>query len=141
MTQTFDASRADVFEAWTTPEQVALWWDPTGARLAICEIDLRPGGGFRWVNQGENGAKHPFAGTYYEILPPERLVFDVRTTPAGPPQLGTLVFTESASGTTLTMTIDCHSVAQRDAMLAMRIDAGTARTLQNLAAHLDRRPK
>ena len=39
------------------------------------------------------------------------------------------------------MTIECPSVAQRDEMLAMRIDAGTARTLQNLAAYLDRRPK
>jgi uncharacterized protein YndB with AHSA1/START domain len=140
ITQTFDAPRADVFEAWTTPEQVVLWWDPTGAKLAICEIDLRPGGDFRWVNQGENGAKHPFAGKYREIVPPERLVFEVRTSPAGPPQLGTLIFTENGNETTLTMTIECPSIAQRDAMLAMRVDAGTARTLQNLAAHLDRRP-
>jgi uncharacterized protein YndB with AHSA1/START domain len=139
MTQTFDAPRIDVFEAWTTPEQVALWWDPTGAKLAVCEIDLRPGGAFRWINQGETGAEHPFTGTYREIVPPERLVFEVWTSPASPPQLGTLVFTEGEGGTTLTMTIECQSVAQRDAMLAMRIDAGTARTLQNLAAHLDRR--
>lgn len=140
MTQTFDAPRADVFEAWTTPEAVALWWDPSGAKLAICEIDLRPGGTFRWINQGEVGAKHPFIGTYREIVPPERLVFEVRTSPAGPPQLGTLIFTVTEGGTTLTMSIECPSVAQRDEMLAMRIDAGTARTLQNLAAYLDRRP-
>ena len=70
MTRTFDAPREDVFEAWTTPEQVALWWDPTGAPLAVCEIDLRPGGAFRWINQGEIGAKHPFAGVYREIVPP-----------------------------------------------------------------------
>ena len=139
MTQTFDAPRADVFEAWTTPEAVALWWDPTGAKLAVCEIDLRPGGAFRWINHGDTGAKHPFAGTYREITPPERLVFEVRTSPGSPPQLGTLIFSESDSGTTLTMTIECPSVAQRDEMLAMRIDAGTARTLQNLAAYLDRR--
>jgi uncharacterized protein YndB with AHSA1/START domain len=141
MTQTFDASRADLFEAWTTPEQVAAWWDPMGARLAICEIDLRPGGAFRWINQGDNGAKYPFTGTYREIVPPERLVFQARTSPAGPSQLATLIFTEDESGTTLTMTIECQSVAQRDAMLAMRVDAGTARTLQNLAGYLDRRPK
>ena len=95
MTQTFDAPRADVFEAWTTPEAVALWWDPTGAKLAVCEIDLRPGGAFCWINQSAAGAKHPFAGTYREIVPPERLVFEVRTSPASPPQLGTLIFTES----------------------------------------------
>jgi uncharacterized protein YndB with AHSA1/START domain len=140
MTQTFDASRADVFEAWTTPEAVAQWWDPTGAELAICEIDLRPGGTFRWINQGMTGAKHPFAGTYREVVPPDRLVFEVRASPASLPQLGTLIFTETEDGTTLTITIEYPSVAQRDAMLAMRIDAGTARTLQNLGAYLDRRP-
>jgi uncharacterized protein YndB with AHSA1/START domain len=140
MEQTFDAPRAEVFEAWTTPEQVALWWDPSGAELAVCEIDLRPGGAFRWINQDEHGAKHPFTGTYREIVPPERLVFEVRTSPASPPQLGTLIFTENENRTTLTMTIECGSVAQRDQMLAMRIDAGTARTLQNLAAYLDGRP-
>src|SRR3978361_1896613 len=136
MTQTLDALRADVFEAWTTPEAVALWWDPSGAKLAICEIDLRPGGTFRWINQGEGGARSPSTCTYRETTPPERLVCEVRTSPPGPPQLGTLIFSESDSGTTLTMTIECPSVAQRDEMLAMRIDAGTARTLQNLAAYL-----
>jgi uncharacterized protein YndB with AHSA1/START domain len=141
MTQTFDATPAELFAAWTTPEQVALWWDPTGAKLAVCEIDLRPGGDFRWINQGETGAKYPFTGTYRDIMPSERLVFEARTSPASPLQRATLVFTESESGTRLTMTIECQSVAQRDAMLAMRVEAGTAQTLQNLAAYLDRRPK
>jgi uncharacterized protein YndB with AHSA1/START domain len=140
MTRTFDAPREDVFEAWTTPEQVALWWDPTGAPLAVCEIDLRPGGAFRWINRGEIGAKHPFAGIYREIAPPQRLVFDVRISPQSPQQRGTLVFAKAGGKTTLTMTIECESVALRDAMLSMRIDAGTARTLENLATHLRRRP-
>jgi uncharacterized protein YndB with AHSA1/START domain len=140
MTQTFDASRAAVFEAWTKPEQVALWWDPTGAPLAVCEIDLRPRGAFRWVNRGEIGAKFPFAGTYREIVAPERLVFQARNSPTSPEQLATLTFSESNGMTTLTMTIECPSVAHRDEMLSMRIEAGTARTMQNLAAHLSRRP-
>ena len=136
MTQTFDAPRADVFDAWTDPEQVALWWDPTGAPLAVCEIDLRPNGAFRWINQGDTGAKHPFSGVYLEITPPERLVFRARVSPISPEQRATLVFSERDGRTTLTMTIECPSVEHRDEMLAMRIDAGTARTLQNLAAHL-----
>jgi uncharacterized protein YndB with AHSA1/START domain len=140
MTQTFDAPRTDVFEAWTTAEQVALWWDPTGAPLAVCEIDLRPNGAFRWINRGDTGAKHPFTGTYREIRPPERLVFQARTSPSSSEQIATLDFTESGGITTLTMTIECQSVEGRDEMLSRRIDAGTARTLQNLAVYLDRRP-
>jgi uncharacterized protein YndB with AHSA1/START domain len=139
MTQTFDSLRAEVFEAWTTPEQVSLWWDPTGAPLAICEIDLRTDGAFRWINQGEMGAKYPFAGIYREIIPPERIVFDARISPSGPKQRITLTFTERDGSTTLTMTVECESVVRRDEMLSAGINAGTERTLQNLANHLQRK--
>ena len=30
------------------------------------------------------------------------------------------------------MTIECQSIEERDALLAMRVDVGTARTLENL---------
>jgi hypothetical protein len=36
------------------------------------------------------------------------------------------------------MTIECNSVGDRDGLLQMRIDVGTARTLENLAEYLDR---
>ncbi len=48
----FDAPLALVFETWTKAEHVAHWWDPSGTPLAVCEIDLRPGGAFRFVNSG-----------------------------------------------------------------------------------------
>jgi uncharacterized protein YndB with AHSA1/START domain len=136
MTRTFDAPRAVVFEAWTRPQHVARWWDPSGTPLAECEIDLRPGGHFRWINRGPSGIDHPFTGTYRDILPPERLVFTSRSSPSGPESVGTLILAEQAGKTMLTITIECGSVAERDAMLAMRVDAGTARTLENLADYL-----
>jgi uncharacterized protein YndB with AHSA1/START domain len=137
MTRTFDAPRSIVFRAWTTAEDVARWWDPSGAPLSVCEIDLRPGGAFRWVNRGPNGQGHPFAGTYREIEAPERLVFSARSRPSGADSLATLVFIEEGGKTILTMTIECQSVGDRDAMLEMRVDAGTARTLDNLAEYLE----
>src|SRR5713226_10757162 len=75
LTRTFAAPREQVFEAWTRPEHVACWWDPAGARLTVCEIDLRPGGAFRFVNRGSPDIP-PFGGTYREIAPPEQLVFE-----------------------------------------------------------------
>jgi uncharacterized protein YndB with AHSA1/START domain len=65
--------------------EVSAWWDPTGRPLAVCEIDLRPNGSFRWINQGDTGAQFPFSGTYSEIIPPKRLVFKVQTSPEVPP--------------------------------------------------------
>jgi uncharacterized protein YndB with AHSA1/START domain len=134
VTRLFDAPRALVFEAWTKAEHVAHWWDPSGVPLAVCEIDLRPNGVFRWVNRSPDGGEgHTFTGNYREIVPPERLTF---TPPSSPEQVSTLVFTEEGKKTRLTITIECATKEERDAMLRMGVDAGTAQTLANLAAYL-----
>ena len=134
ITRLFDAPRALVFEAWTKAEHVARWWDPSGVPLAVCEIDLRPNGAFRWVNRGPDGGEgYSFTGIYREITPPEKLVF---SSPSSPESGSTLVFAEDGKKTKLTITIQCATKEERDALLQMRVDAGTARTLENLAAYL-----
>jgi uncharacterized protein YndB with AHSA1/START domain len=136
MTRGFDAPRSYVFEAWTRAEHVKQWWDPSGAPLAVCEIDLRPNGAFRWINSGASGMEHPFTGVYREISAPERLVFTVGTGEASPQSAATILFREERGKTMLTITIKCESKEDRDALLRMRIDAGTAQTLENLAEYL-----
>ena len=136
MTRRFEAPPSAVFEAWTKAEHVAHWWDPSGAPLAVCEIDLRPGGAFRWVNQGDKRMEYPFTGTYRKIAPPHGLVFAARTFPSSPESIVTLSFIEDSRGTKFIMTIECQSIEDRNALLAMRVDVGTARTLENLAAFL-----
>lgn len=46
-----------------------------GSTLPICEVDLRPGGGWRFVQRKPNGKEYGFRCEYREIVPPERLVF------------------------------------------------------------------
>jgi uncharacterized protein YndB with AHSA1/START domain len=131
----FAAPRDVVFEAWTKPEHLAHWWDPSREPLASCDIDLRPNGTFRFVPQG---AKPPFIGTYRDIAPPERLVFSTVAAPSGMESIGTLLFEERDGGTTLRLTITCASKAERDALLEMRVDAGTLQTLENLSEYVAR---
>jgi uncharacterized protein YndB with AHSA1/START domain len=134
VTRLFDAPRALVFDAWTKPEHVVHWWDPSGLPLAVCEIDLRPGGAFRWVNRAPDGGQgYSFGGIYREIHAPAKLVF---TAPDSPDRGSTLLFAEEGKKTRLTITIQCANKQERDAMLQMRVDAGTAKTLENLAAYL-----
>lgn len=128
--RTFAAPRALVFEAWTRPEHVSRWWDPGGLPLQACEIDLRAGGRFRWVNRG-----HAFTGTYDEISPPHRLVMRVEMGP-GKTATSTLEFTEQDGRTALVMTMRCASREDRDLLLAMRVDQGTGASLANLDRHL-----
>ena len=131
ITRLFDAPRDLVFEAWTKAEHVAHWWDPSGVPLAVCEIDLRPNGAFRWVNRAPDGGEgHSFAGIYREIVAPEKLVF------GGELGRATLIFTEEGEQTKLTLTIECSTSDERSALLQMRVDAGTAQTLEKLAAYL-----
>jgi len=138
MKRKFAAPPAVVFEAWTKPEHVAQWWDPSGVPLAVCEIDLRPDGAYRWIHQGADGAHPPFTGTYLEIAPTRLLKFTVQSPPPDAPSVGTLVFREDDGQTTFSLTIECASVEQRDALLKMRVDVGTAHTLENLANYLNK---
>ncbi len=133
----FDAPAATVFDAWTKPEQISMWWDPRGQPLVICDIDLRPGGAFRFVSGGAEGTRYPFVGRYVEIAPPARLVFITPGPSAGYETAGTLVFEQRAGRTTLTITMSCATRADRDALLRARVDFGTVQTLENLHLYLN----
>jgi len=110
-------------------EHVACWWDPAGQPLAECEIDLRPGGAFRFVNRHSSGA-HQFAGVYREIAPPHYLVFEAMGT------VGRIVLEQTDGKTRLSVRIECGSAAKLEQFLKMGIDAGTAKTLDNLVAYV-----
>jgi uncharacterized protein YndB with AHSA1/START domain len=129
LTRMFAAPRQQVFEAWTRPEHVTCWWDPTGRPLAECEIDLRPGGAFRFINQQSPGA-HQFAGFYLEIAPPDHLVFEAMGA------IGRVVLEDVGGKTRLTVRIECGSADHLAQYLKMGIDAGTAKTLDNLVAYV-----
>jgi len=70
----FDAPRHLVFEAMTKPEHVKRWWGRLGEgySVPVCEIDLRLGGKWRFVNRHPKG-QAAFHGEYREITPPSRL--------------------------------------------------------------------
>jgi uncharacterized protein YndB with AHSA1/START domain len=125
----FAASREQVFEAWTRPEHVICWWDPAGYPLAECEIDLRPGGAFRFVNR-HSPAAHQFTGVYREIAPPHYLVFEAMGA------IGRVILEQVGGKTHLTVRIECGSATTLGQYLKMGIDAGTAKTLDNLVAYL-----
>src|SRR5438132_407028 len=74
ISRTFDAPRELVFEAWTDPKHVAGWWGPRFF-TARCEVDLRPGGAYRFVMVGPDGGEYPMKGKYVEVARPGLLSF------------------------------------------------------------------
>ncbi len=123
----FQAPRARIFEAWTQPEHMSCWWDATGEPLAVCEIDLRPGGAFKFVTKGH--PEMPFAGTYNEISPPDRLVFEALGS------TGRVILKGVADETHMTVEIECRSAEQLEQFLKMGVHNGTSQTLDNLVAY------
>ncbi len=128
--RTLHASREDVFDAWTRPEEIAEWWDPTGARLAKCEIDLRVGGAFLFENSSAHGPA--FAGVYRVVERPGKLVFDALGS------VGTVALTAKGEATHMRVDICCASAEHLEQFVKMGVHTGTDRTLDNLAARFPR---
>ena len=69
---------ARVFAAWTTPADVARWIGPGPWHVPIAEIDLRPGGEYRFQMVHEGHQVDVF-GAYREVQAPSRLVYTWNT--------------------------------------------------------------
>lgn len=74
ITRVFNAPPALVFKAWTEPEHIAQWWGPKGFTTRVDEMDVKPGGQWRYVMIGPDGTEYPSRSTFQEIVPPERIV-------------------------------------------------------------------
>jgi uncharacterized protein YndB with AHSA1/START domain len=136
MTRVFDAPRSLVFDALTRPELLRRWFfGPPGWSLAVCEIDLKVGGAYRFVWRGPDGTEMGMRGVYREIVPPERFAgteqFDQPWYPGE--ALGTHVLVEQDGKTTLTLTVRYESREARDAVLKTPMEQGVAAGYDRLA--------
>jgi uncharacterized protein YndB with AHSA1/START domain len=128
LTRLFDAPRRLVFEAMTKPEHVRRWWGLLDDRYSVttCEIDLRPGGVWRFVGRGPRG-EFAFHGVYREIVAPERLVFTEIFEPFPDVEsVVTSVFTEERARTRLTVTAAYPSLEVRDSVIKSGMEKGAA---------------
>lgn len=128
LTRLFDAPRRLVFEAMSKPEHIKRWWGGLGEgySVPVCEVDLRPGGAWRFVNRHPKG-EAAFHGVYREIAPPDRLVFTEIYDPFPDAEsVVTAVFTEESGKTRLTVTALYPSVDVRDAVLKTGMERGAA---------------
>lgn len=129
LTRDFDAPRPLVWDVMSKPELLKRWlFGPPGWEMTVCEEDARVGGRFRWVWSGPDGAAMSMTGVYREVAPPERAVrtesFDCGGHPPMGEQLATLVLTENAGRTSLTLTLLYPSKEARDAALASGMERG-----------------
>ncbi len=113
-TRVFAAPRELVFELWTDPQHIARWWGPDGFTTTIHEMDVRPGGVWRFVMHGPDARDYQNKIVYVEIAKPERIVYDHVS---GPPFRVTVTFTEQGDKTELTVRMLFESAGQREAVI------------------------
>jgi uncharacterized protein YndB with AHSA1/START domain len=125
ITRAFDAPRELVWKAFTTPELVSKWWPGRRGEMRSCEIDLRPGGAWRYVMVAGGGYEVGFHGEYSEVVEFERIVnTEVYEGAPGSPAVVTNTFEEDAGRTLLTMLTVVESRDVRDAIIESGMEGG-----------------
>jgi uncharacterized protein YndB with AHSA1/START domain len=144
LTRLFDAPRALIFEAMSKPEHIKRWWGCLGEgySVPVCEVDLRPGGAWRFVNRTPKGQDVAFYGVYREIAPPERVVFtEIFEQFPDTESVVTAVLTEENGKTRLTVTCLYPSADVRDMVLKSGMERGAGISydrLEEVAMELQR---
>jgi uncharacterized protein YndB with AHSA1/START domain len=137
ITRLFDAPRERVFAAWTDPAHIGEWWGPTGFTTTIHEMDVRPGGVWRFIMHGPDGVDWPNWIRYSEVVAPERLVYAHGGEREEPEFHVTTTFEDEGGRTRLTMRSLFPSAAARDYVVREHgaIEGGN-QTLDRLGEYL-----
>ena len=113
-TRIFAAPRALVFSLWTDPHHITQWWGPNGFTTTIHEMDVRPGGVWRFVMHGPDGVDYQNKIIYREVVAPDRLVYD---NVSGPQFHATVTFADEGGNTRVTVRMLFASAAEREQVI------------------------
>jgi uncharacterized protein YndB with AHSA1/START domain len=73
LTRFYDAPRELVYQMWTDPVHLALWWGPRSFTNPVCQVDVQAGGTIRIIMRAPDGTRFPMSGTYRQVEPPRSL--------------------------------------------------------------------
>jgi uncharacterized protein YndB with AHSA1/START domain len=133
ITREFDAPPHLVYRAYTTPELIKRWWAGERGQVTTAEVDLRPGGTWRYVMIANAGFEVAFHGEYKEIIPAERIVTtDIFEGMPDAAALTTTTFAEKDGRTVLSMLIEHSSQENRDAHVNSGMEGGMQESMAKL---------
>lgn len=137
----FDAPRAEVWKAFTDPALIPLWWGPHGTTTTVAEMDVRPGGAWRYVSSAPDRDDVAFYGEYLEVDPPKgykwTFMFDVEGVgPQGGPE--TFILEELDGRTKVTSIGHMGSPEVIEGALATGMVSGAIETWDRLTTLLAR---
>lgn len=131
--RSFEAPRWLVWEAMTQPRHLLRWWGPSWCPMVACEVDLRPGGAWRYVSRMEDGTELGWHGTYRRIEPTE--VIESTEVFEGFPDaesVNTVTLTEADGVTTVRTLVRHSSKEHRDGHVDSGMEGGMQETFDRL---------
>jgi uncharacterized protein YndB with AHSA1/START domain len=138
LSRDFGAPRELVFQAYTDPRHLPVWWGPDGFTNTVHEIDVRPGGMWRFIMHGPGGKDWPNRITYHEVTAPERLVYDHGDDVDNDPGAFhvTITFDDLGGRTRVTQRMLFATAAQREGVISFgAVELGN-QTMRKLAEYL-----
>lgn len=141
MIREFQAPRELVWEAWTNPDHIVHWWGPNGFTNTILEMNVKPGGVWRYIMHGPDGTDYPNRITFREVVKPKLLTYrhssDIENDP-GEFEV-TVNFEAKGKATELTMRMVFKTKEMRD-FVANKYGAieGGNQTMNKLGEYLTR---
>jgi uncharacterized protein YndB with AHSA1/START domain len=138
VTRLLNAPRELVFATFTEREHIEQWWAPKGATTH--EMDVKPGGIWRYSLSTRNGSQNPFKIEFIEINKPTRLVYDYGTdaTNAPDPVRTTVTFEEEDGKTKVTLQLMFATTTERKQAVKYGAIVGAMQALESLADYLDK---
>lgn len=129
-----DAPPARVWEMWTQPRHLARWWGPHGFTTTTEEMDVRPGGIWRFEMRGPDGALYPNEIVYSVVRHPYCLVYQHTVVPRFEQEV---TFAEMGGKTRVMVRMRFASVAEREtAAQEFHAEEGLTETMARLEREL-----
>jgi uncharacterized protein YndB with AHSA1/START domain len=133
-----DAPPTKIFRMLTEASELARWWGPTGFTLPAAELNLVPGGRYRFRMAPPDGEPFHLSGEFLEIDPPWRLVYTFHWEEPTPDDRETavdLALVSDGTGTRLALSQGPFLTAERlalhrdgwtDSFAKLRVAAGAS---------------
>jgi uncharacterized protein YndB with AHSA1/START domain len=139
LSRVINAPRELVYEAWTNREHLTKWFGPKDFSCTTHEIDVRPGGTWRFEMRAPDGTVYPNRIDFLEVRKPELLVFDHGTDKQDDPNRFrvTITFDTQSDGKTVLTLRQLHpNKVRRNAAIGFGAVEYGYQTLDKLAAHV-----
>lgn len=134
-----DAPRSLVYAAWTDPDQIQDWFGPEGMVIDTKEIDLNPGGLWRFDMVTSDGVRYSNRMLFLRMEAPALIEVEHGTDQENDPGRWRMLvtFDEQSDGKTVLTLRQMHpSRQQRAAKLGFGAVVYGGQTLEKLARHV-----